>query len=453
MDDFQVRPLYLATHKHTESRRSDIVSALDSILLNPSAALTVLMPRSSPRDATSRHDAVSAEEEAQFLRQRDFKVLNVKSILKGGRPLVHEATTSSVVPDCKSVRHKHIYTVGDPSVKTMRMLLEQVTSDGDSKKTIVIRDIREELVVYVNGIPYTRRDLECPVSSLHHAEASAEDIEHLEEILREDVRKEAKLHSGTVLLHHEVPACDSDDLRQGSQRLEQHRDGITHAVDQSAPAVVPVWGHVEEDGNGGQSRVSTPRDVFKALAEEGYPLKHARVPLSRGRSPSASDLDLLAHKTDQDEDSVYIIVSRASRGSSARYAAAFFSLVQSADRQLTKRRSFSKDPSQSKFALGEYRSIMHLCRALSGGHVCKAAVDQAIDDCVNIGSLREDILSCMYAVDSDPHTGQLGIHYLKRYFFLIAYRCFCDQHRGESFEEWMGDRKELCHLLKVIKLE
>jgi hypothetical protein len=37
--------------------------------------------------------------------------------------------------------------------------------------TVVVSDVREELVGYVNGQPYMRRELEMPSAALHHAGA------------------------------------------------------------------------------------------------------------------------------------------------------------------------------------------------------------------------------------------------------------------------------------------
>jgi len=34
---------------------------------------------------------------------------------------------------------------------------------------VVVTDLREELVAYVNGSPYLRRELEMPSAALHHA--------------------------------------------------------------------------------------------------------------------------------------------------------------------------------------------------------------------------------------------------------------------------------------------
>ena len=41
--------------------------------------------------------------------------------------------------------------------------------------TVVVSDVREELVGYVNGQPYLRRELEMPSAALHHAGAPAFD--------------------------------------------------------------------------------------------------------------------------------------------------------------------------------------------------------------------------------------------------------------------------------------
>jgi len=101
--------------------------------------------------------------------------------------------------------------------------------------------------------------------------------------------------------------------------------------------------------------------------------------------------------------------------------------------------------------------------------------------CSQIGNMRDDIKACKHiaeaapsAANEDPQTAawaarQLGVHYLKRYFLLIAYRSFLDtagvgvggaEEGGEgagvgeaSFVRWMEDRKELGHLLGHLSLE
>ncbi|GBF92770.1 paladin [Raphidocelis subcapitata] len=115
--------------------------------------------------------------------------------------------------------------------------------------------------------------------------------------------------------------------------------------------------------------------------------------------------------------------------------------------------------------LGEYRGIVSVTRLLPRGTDVKGAVDEAIDRCSQIGNLREDIKACKHIAESapsaaseDPQTAawaarQLGVHYLKRYFLLIAYRSFLDAPAPASFVKWMEERRELGHLLGHLGLE
>ena len=53
---------------------------------------------------------------------------------------------------------------------------------------------------------------------------------------------------------------------------------------------------------------------------------------------------------------------------------------------------------------------------------------------------------------------RLGLHYLQRYFFLIAFRAFVDSAgtRGPApvaFSEWVGQRREITYLLSNLELE
>jgi len=52
---------------------------------------------------------------------------------------------------------------------------------------------------------------------------------------------------------------------------------------------------------------------------------------------------------------------------------------------------------------------------------------------------------------------RLGLHYLQRYFFLIAFRAFLECSSGRSggglcFSEWVAERKELTYLLSTLEL-
>lgn len=417
--------------------RYEIVLALESIVKKPSIALSLLTPK---RFSNPLESSVSIDDERRFLSERQFQVLNPRTILKRGCSFVKDVV-SFTSADVKHVHGKPVYTIGDPSIASLRSLLVQFRQDHPLPNKVIVRDIREELVIYIKGIPYTRRDLECPVSALYHAGISAEDLERMEETLRNDVLQEAELHSGTVLLHQEVILDETEDI--------EGEDDITHNVTKQKLSVVPSWVTVQYRESVDEGLL-TPKQVYEALKEEGYDIEFERVPLSRGRTPKASDLDQLGSGKADPQNAIHLVVSRSATGSSARFSAAFLTLLHP---PCPRNRRSLTDHSYSKFALGEYRVVMHLCRVLPNGFECKAAVDAAIDACIHIGRLREDILSCIHAADSDPQTHQLGLHYLERYFFLIAYRCFMDSHEEESFSAWVSNRKELSYLLSSINLE
>lgn len=62
-----------------------------------------------------------------------------------------------------------MYTLGNASVEGLRRLLDELEALPGGRSHVVVTDLREELVLYVNGIAYMRRELEMPAAALHHA--------------------------------------------------------------------------------------------------------------------------------------------------------------------------------------------------------------------------------------------------------------------------------------------
>lgn len=51
----------------------------------------------------------------------------------------------------------------------LRNLLRHLGARPGGATHLVVSDLREELVIYINGWPYLRRELEMPAAALHHA--------------------------------------------------------------------------------------------------------------------------------------------------------------------------------------------------------------------------------------------------------------------------------------------
>ena len=148
---------------------------------------------------------------------------------------------------------------------------------------------------------------------------------------------------------------------------------------------------------------------------------------------------------------IHLVLSRTATGSSARFAAAALATYlldptareQGAAAKGGSPTSSGDDAGGGRSAkrlrrtnsdLGEYRCIMSVSRLLPGGMEVKAAVDTAIDQCSSVGNLRADIKACKHLAEAGPPASsedpnstawaarQLGVHYLKRYFLLVAFR-------------------------------
>lgn len=70
-------------------------------------------------------------------------------------------------------------------VAALARLLETLGAGEDGDTHVVVTDVREELVVYINGMPYIRRELEMPAAAMHHAGVHARQLETLEMALKE----------------------------------------------------------------------------------------------------------------------------------------------------------------------------------------------------------------------------------------------------------------------------
>lgn len=111
------------------------------------------------------------------------------------------------------------------------------------------------------------------------------------------------------------------------------------------------------------------------------------------------------------------------------------------------------------YSIGDYSGILNLCRLEKNGLQCKALVDKAINACLKMGNLLEDILSCKNLYDKDEEgknkAHALGLIYLKRYFMLVAFRCYLEDkinHKCSRFSEWFKGRKEILYLFKTLDL-
>eukprot|EP00887_Chlorella_sp_A99_P002448 scaffold10.g2448.t1 len=505
--------------------------ARDAIHQNPAGALAplpVVLPltpaptAATPQAAVGRD--VGPEEQRQVLLRRRGSTVGRRSILKsfmlGGASRCAEALRVDGVTELRQAEGLPVFALGNASVEGLRRLLAALGALPSGRTHVVVTDLREELVLYVNGTAYLRRELEMPAAALHHAGIQAVKLEDLERRLRADMAAEAAAWGGKVLLHREVastaraggggggglpglrtpagappPAADagraSPAQAQAAQAAGQGpppaaaagaaaaggEDAleITRTTDyQAAPEVQAFW---EATGVSGDvdTGLCTPSEVFVAVAAEGYQVSYRRVPMSRERTPQVA----------------YVFLSRTAAGSSARFAAAFACAYLAA-------KAGAASPSKTPAAVGvgagagaspTWAARAAVAAAAAGGGSRDATASLATEeggDYVSLAKRMRMSGSSLLRIDSevselnrwvvlsvasseassvlsipDAQTSaaarRLGLHYLQRYSYLIAYRVYLDCMRrrpdGKTFAEWYGERRELKYLLSTLDLE
>ncbi|KAK9808828.1 hypothetical protein WJX72_004439 [[Myrmecia] bisecta] len=489
------------TFREWMAARPDVGQARDAINQNPAGALAPVPVGALPQlwgmaERTNSRE-LGAEEQKKVLGKRRGSTLSRRSILKSYQPqssAKHNAMQVAGVLDIRKAKGLPVYTLGSSTVQGVRNLLSALGARPGGFTHVVVTDLREELVAYVNGSPYLRRELEMPSAALHHAGIPSAKLEDMERRLRNDMMHEAVAWNGRVLLHREVPVPDSPAGSpaaggMGVKGMRRSSDGedVTRKEDVKPDAAVAAFWEPTGDMGDIDRGLSTPLEVYQGLAAEGYQLTYRRVPLSRERTPEAADLDVLHHQLlmqPEGKHVAHLIVSRTATGSSARFAAAFACMflrlnmsntmanassgmlaemaaseVAGSPKRLrngsnndftslAERMSLEPLPEHAPVSaalMGEYRNIMNLCRVLPNGIEAKRAVDEAIDRCCAIGNLREDIHRCKTSSESQvPATAhalqmgqsvtlaarRLGLHYLQRYFFLITFMCFIESSRA-----------------------
>lgn len=513
--------------------RNDLQSAFSTMHANPAAALAPLPVQLLPGSVSDNMD-VTSDEVKQVLNARRGRMLTKRSILKGYQSQDLYSVLQGV-PNARGVEGLPVFSVGNLTVNELRCLLELRGAGPSGLSHVVITDVREELVVYVNGTPYMRRELEMPVAALHHAGVHSYQLQDMEKLLRDDTEEEALRCGGRVLVHRELnptvdrpPVTMDDDncpctpppppppelevpangtsgggvlMSNGSVGSEgidgcispdgpptgasgegKDIEDVTRRVDVRPDArVAPTWESVEVvDSKVVNNGIMTAQQVIAMLQAEGFHLGYRRVPLSRERTPVVQDLERLrlqmAAQADEPSRSVvHLVLNRTATGSSSRFVVA--ALCTYYVRNNPAIRSAAAMQQQKRMRrtgsdLGEYRGIMSLCRLLPQGFEMKLSVDSAIDMCRQVGHLRYDIRKCKHFMDNAPSpvlgeggarvsdltaVRQLGVHYLKRYFLLVCFRAYLEQHDANSatcsFRDWMDERKELHHMCTNLQLE
>lgn len=141
----------------------------------------------------------------RVLSTRDGSVLTKNSILKSEHfPLSHSNPTLPLqihgAPNFRKTSN-NICGVAQPSVSGLCAIHQLLRSNGKP----VWMCIRDEPVVYLDGVPFVLRDADEPLKNMRaFSGISAERVETLEERLVEDIQNESNNNNGLIVIHEEL---------------------------------------------------------------------------------------------------------------------------------------------------------------------------------------------------------------------------------------------------------
>ncbi|XP_048336813.1 uncharacterized protein LOC107426194 isoform X1 [Ziziphus jujuba] len=421
-----------------------------SIRLRPGRFFTI--PEELRAAQESQHgDAVMEA----IVKARNGSVLGKGSILK--MYFFPGQRTSSHI-QIHGARHVYkvdgypVYSMATPTISGAKEMLAYLGAkpkvEGSATQKVILTDLREEAVVYINGTPFVLRELNKPVDTLKHVGITGPVVEHMEARLKEDILSEVGHSGGRMLLH---------------------REEYIPALDQSS--VLGYWENIFADD------VKTPAEVYASLKDDGYNIVYRRIPLTREREALASDVDAIQYCID-DSAGCYLFVSHTGFGGVA-YAMSIICVRLGAEANFASKmpqsfvgpnRMFSPQedlPSrmsdEEALRMGDYRDILSLTRVLMYGPKSKADVDLVIERCAGAGHLRDDILYYSRELEKFPDVDDehrayildMGIKALRRYFFLITFRSYlyCTSAAEVKFTSWMDSRPELGHLCNNLRID
>lgn len=388
------------------------------------------------------------------VKARNGSVLGKGSILKmyffpGQRTSSHIQIHGA--PHVYKVDEYPVYCMATPTISGAKEMLDYLHAKSKPASTaqkVILTDVREEAVVYINRVPFVLRELNKPVDTLKHVGITGPVVEHMEARLKEDILAE---------------------IRQSGGRMLLHREEYNPSTNQSA--VVGYWEKIQADD------VKTPAEVYSLLKDDGYDIVYRRIPLTRERDALASDIDAIQYCQDDSAGS-YLFVSHTGFGGVA-YAMAIICIRLEAEANfaskvpqpsfdphiyaVTEENLPSRASNETALKMGDYRDILNLTRVLIHGPQSKADVDIVIERCAGAGHIRDDILDYnrefeKFTDDDDEERANfrdMGIKALRRYFFLITFRSYlyCTSPANMKFAAWMEGRPELGHLCNNLRID
>ncbi|KAI7872941.1 inositol hexakisphosphate-domain-containing protein [Spinellus fusiger] len=334
----------------------------------------------------------------------------------------------------RHIRDTHVYGVAQPTVEGLRKVVKKLLTDLPRNRKILWVNLREEPIIYINGIPYVLRDRYFTLRNIRaYKGITGSRLEQLEERLKEDVLREVVSYDGRILLHGEDKEGD----------------------------VQPAWEEVNVED------VMTVREVMESVAYEVCQelgeeetmdigvsvLDYHRVPITAENSPDINDFDELRNLVASVDSSTTALIMNCQIGLGRSTIGTVIAALLTRWLGQASLKEYIPLKVESKYL--NYQIINSLLRVIKNGLEIKSIVDDAIDKCGVYLNLRDIIETTHIQAENEKDQEKCkrivkrGILALERYFLLICFQAYLDDispdvmDTTESFEHWIKRHEEL----------
>ncbi|MBW0461895.1 hypothetical protein O181_001610 [Austropuccinia psidii MF-1] len=304
-----------------------------------------------------------------------------------------------------------LFGLSQPTQEGIDRVLEDVQEKAKKPRRITWINLREEPLIYINGVPYVLRLEAVGLRNIKSfAGISSARLELLEDRLKSDILAELRSFDGRILLHTETD------------------DG----------SVIGVWESASEDA------VKTLREVMNEKSrsiQDTYKLDFRRQPITAEKAPDFEDIkDLIEIVSDVEPDCPFIVNCQLGRGRSTLTMVCIL-LIQKWLAHGGGRFAFA-ETHQSKQGRFSYQTINNLTRVMRNGRGIKAAVDAAIDKCSAVYDLVDSIEVCRLKAEecgedlaAKEYNTKRGLSNLRRYAFVLIFTCYLNETKADTWRE------------------
>ncbi|CAO0803096.1 unnamed protein product [Mucor circinelloides] len=351
----------------------------------------------------------------------------------------------------RRIKHTHVYGIAQPTVDGLRTVIRRLLTDQPKNDKIQWINLREEPIIYINGIPYVLRDRYFTLRNIKvYKGITGERLEQLEERLKQDVIREVLNYDGRILLHGE----DKD-----GNVLAAWEEVDTNDIMTVREVMTSVAMEIADELDSDTS--SSDSSVGRVALRHGDVLDYYRVPVTAEKAPEWCDFDEIRNLITSTDLSKTALIMNCQVGlGRSTLGTVIATLI---TRWIKPSHVKEGNDHRRKCQYLNYQIINSLLRVIKNGLEVKHTVDDVIDTCGAFLNLREMIES--EHIKSDNQDDEVkkkahikrGIAALQRYFVLLCFEAYLDSTSPElvnstpTFESWMNKRPEIGTLLQEFE--